>query len=468
VARTFSSWRPGRFTRRAGLRAGLSGALAAPLGREAAAVAAAVGAAQEQAAVGGVLGVAAAVVCGRPVRPTPGRPEGPAGPTGAARPASPDGPTEPTGATRATGGRPGGSGARRYTPAGRAGRIVLGAGIGLATRALWPVASKEPAAVAPHRQWAGLEPAPDGTGLGIVVNSGAGPDRGRPDDPATVLAEELPGAEVVVLDDPAQLTEELVRLARSGCRALGVAGGDGSINTAASVALDHGLPLAVVPAGTLNHLARDLGVSTVADTVTAVRAGTAIEVDVARIAGRPFLNTASFGSYVEIVDARQQLEHRVGKWPALAVAVARTLRHGSPVRVAIDGRTRELWAVFIGNCRYQPAGMAPTWRDRFDDGLLDVRVADASRPFSRARLVAAALTGRLHRSPVLEAWTTTNLRVKGLDGPVRLARDGETFAGTDAFDVVKRGDRLAIYSPHPAPAALGGAAPGARSTSRPA
>ncbi|HEY8544862.1 MAG TPA: diacylglycerol kinase family protein, partial [Acidimicrobiales bacterium] len=236
----------------------------------------------------------------------------------------------------------------------------------------------------------------------------------------------------------------------SGVRALGVAGGDGSINTAADVALEHRLPLAVVPAGTLNHLARDLGVETVDDAVTAIRAGTAIEVDVARIAGRPFLNTASFGSYTEIVDAREQLESRVGKWPALAVAVARVLRHGTPCRVEVDGEPQHLWAVFIGNCTYQPAGMAPTWRDRLDDGRLDVRVADAGHPFSRTRLVLAAVTGRLHRSPLLRSWSATGLHVRSLDGPLRLARDGETFDGGTELDITKSGERLAIYAPRPA------------------
>jgi undecaprenyl-diphosphatase len=392
--------RVGRFTRRAGLRAALAAGLAAPWGREAALAAAAAGSAQEQPAAGVVLGVGAALSLAR---------------------------------------RP-----------GAAGRALLGVGLGLATRAMWPVASKEPAAVAPHREWAGLDPAPDGRGLGVVVNPGAGSSRNSGDDPAKVLAEELPGAEVVVLDDPADLPDELHRLARGGARALGVAGGDGSINTAAAVALHHGLPLAVVPAGTLNHLARDLGVETVDDAVAAVRAGTAIEVDVARIAGRPFLNTASFGSYTEIVDAREQLEAQVGKWPAMAVAVARVLRHGTPCRVVIDGDHQDLWAVFIGNCRYLPAGMAPTWRERLDDGRLDVRVAAAGHPFSRARLVAAAVTGRLHRSPLLRTWTATNLRVRSLDGPMRLARDGETFDGDVEFDITKSGERLAIYTPRPA------------------
>ncbi len=320
--------------------------------------------------------------------------------------------------------------------------------VGLATRAVWSVASKEPASVSPHRTWTGLDPSPTGSGVGIVVNPGAGAGKRGP-DPAEVLRKALPDAEVVELDDPSDLPDQLRRLAGSGIRALGIAGGDGSINTAAGIALEHRLPLVVVPAGTLNHLARDLGVETVEDAVDAVRAGHAIEIDVGRIAGRPFLNTASFGSYVEIVDAREELERRIGKWPAMVVALARVLRHGEALEVDIDGERQRLWVAFVGNCRYQPDGMAPTWRDRLDDGLLDIRLADAGQPFCRLRLVLAAATGRLGRSPVFRTWRTTNMHIQSTDGPLRLARDGETFDATAEFDILKNGDRLAVYTPNP-------------------
>ena len=232
-----------------------------------------------------------------------------------------------------------------------------------------------------------------------------------------------------------------------GCRAIGVAGGDGSINAAAAVAIEHRLPLVVVPAGTLNHLARDLGVETIDDAVDAVRTGHAAEIDVGWIAGQPFLNTASFGSYVELVDAREELEGRIGKWPALGVALVRVLRHGTPVDVEIDGDRRSLWLAFVGNCCYLPDGMAPTWRERLDDGQLDVRIVDASHPFSRTRLVVAVLTGTLRRSRVFSTWRSTSFTVASADGPLRLARDGETFDGAESFEIAKNGARLAVFTP---------------------
>ena len=328
-------------------------------------------------------------------------------------------------------------------------RLAVGAGIGLATRLVWQVAPKSAAAVRPHRTLSQLAASHDGAGVGIVVNCGAGPAVGRPVGmPGAVLRAALPAATVVELVDGEVLVEVLGRLADGGCRAIGVAGGDGSINAAAGVAIERGLPLVAVPAGTLNHLARDLGVETVDDAVDALRAGQASVIDVGWVAGRPFLNTASFGSYVELVDAREELEGRIGKWPAMVVALARVLRRGTPVEVELDGELRSLWLVFVGNCRYLPDGMAPTWRERLDDGQLDVRVVDASHPFCRTRLLLAALTGTLRRTRVFETWQTTGLRVRSADGPLRLARDGETFDGAADFEITKDGTHLAVFTPH--------------------
>lgn len=322
--------------------------------------------------------------------------------------------------------------------------VALGGAAAFATRAVWPVAPDEPAEVRSSRR-VDLEPLPAGEGLTVVVNPAAGSAQQELIDE---LGRLLPAARLVALDDPGELVEALERAASApGTRALGVAGGDGTINAAAGVAAAHGIPLSVVPAGTLNHLARDLGVVTVDDVAAAVEAGTVIEVDLPAIDGRRFVNTASFGSYAELVDAREALEERLGKWPAMLVALVRVLRRGSPVEVELDGRRRLLWMIFVGNCRYRPAGFAPTWRERLDDGELDVRVVDAGHPWCRTRLVLALLTGQLGRSAVYEHWRTTALVARSAGEPLRLACDGETFdASGPEVVIAKDGHRVAVFS----------------------
>ncbi|MEO7804987.1 MAG: diacylglycerol kinase family protein, partial [Actinomycetota bacterium] len=223
--------------------------------------------------------------------------------------------------------------------------------------------------------------------------------------------------------------------------------GDGSVNCGAEVALKHDLPYAVVPGGTFNHLAGALGITSIEEATRAITEGRTAAMDVGSIDGKPFFNTASIGVYVELVEARERLESTIGKWPAVIVALVTVLRQGTPLRVEIDGVPRTIWMIFIGNCRYRPEGFAPSWRERLDDGTLDIRIVNGSEPWSRTRLVLAVMTGQLGRSRVYEAKTVKQIEIKSLEGPLRLARDGETFDGSDSFVVAKYNGRLLIYVP---------------------
>ena len=219
------------------------------------------------------------------------------------------------------------------------------------------------------------------------------------------------------------------------------------MNAGAGIANEQDKPLMVVPSGTLNHLARDLGLASPTDAINAVRKGQTADVDLAMIDGRPFLNTASFGSYVDLVDARERLERVIGKWPAVVIALWRVLRHSRPVAVEIDGSPMRVWMIFIGNCRYHPSGFTPSWRERLDDGELDVRIVEGDSPWSRTRLIASVLTGRLGRCRVYTQRRAKSVRVRSLEGPLRLARDGETFDGSDEFEIRKCDRPLPIYVP---------------------
>ncbi|MEA2461473.1 MAG: hypothetical protein QOH90_1650 [Actinomycetota bacterium] len=326
---------------------------------------------------------------------------------------------------------------------------MLGAGLAVAGRSLWPVAPHEPPEARTIVTRTQTDPSPTGKGLSIAVNLAAGSRWGP--DVARELREALPDAKVIEVDiDEGDELRKTLDEAAEESLALGVSGGDGSINTAAQVAVDASKPLVVVPSGTLNHLARDLGVASIDDAVAAVKDGQAIALDVATIDGLAFLNTASFGSYVELVDAREQLEGKIGKWPAVLVALVRTLRHSRPVEVEIDGRVVRVWLAFIGNCEYHPSGFAPSWRERLDDGKLDVRLVDGSDPWARARLILSVLTGTLGNSRVYKQYLVDELHVRTLEGRLRLARDGETFEGSEDFYVRKHPQKLAVYVPEEA------------------
>ena len=326
---------------------------------------------------------------------------------------------------------------------------AIAAGLALASTKVWPV-SPRLGATAP-RLWLPekAEPNPDGTGLTIVINTASGAD--GDETGADNLKELLPGAKVVEVepDNGDEIRKALDIAVQEGAVALGISGGDGSINTAAQVAIEADRPLMVVPGGTFNHLAQAVGIESLEEAVTAVKNGDAVGVDVATIGGHVFLNTASFGSYVELVDTRQRLEERIGKWPAMVVALIRVLRHSEPIEVEIDGVRKIVWMAFLGNCRYHPSGVAPSWRERLDDGLLDVRYVSGDQPFARTRLILAVLTGRLGRSKVYSQSCVETVRLRGIEGPLRLARDGETFDGPEDVVVEKLARRLVVFASHP-------------------
>jgi len=191
---------------------------------------------------------------------------------------------------------------------------AIGVGMAVLGKGMWPVKPWGPALTA-----AGDAPALlGGAGLTVVVNNRSGSSDGA----AGSIGTALPDAKVVEWDTSA----DLAGLIGDGVIALGVAGGDGTVASVAQVAHHRRLPLAVFPTGTLNHFAKALGLDKDADTVAAVESGTAGMVDLATIDGTAFLNTASIGGYPEMVSRRDRYSHRMGKWPATAYALLRTLR----------------------------------------------------------------------------------------------------------------------------------------------
>jgi diacylglycerol kinase family enzyme/membrane-associated phospholipid phosphatase len=329
-----------------------------------------------------------------------------------------------------------------HFPSDVAAGFAIGACAGLLTVRWWPLRQAEPAAASRPRREAPASPA--GDGLALVLNCGSGT---ASDELAAYLAGELPDASIEVAREGGDLPA-LLEKAAGRARILGVAGGDGSVQLAAGLAADKGLPLLVIPAGTFNHFATDLGVRSAADALTALRAGDSVLVDLALAGQRTFLNTASTGVYVDLVRAREELEERLGKWPAVVVALVRVLRSSQPQVLVVDGRRRRVWLLFAGNCRYEPEGAAPSYRPDLRDGQLDIRMVDGSQPLARARLIAAVAMGTLARSRVYRTWTASELAIRTQDGsPVELSTDGEVVTGDPAVTLRKRRDPLLVYRP---------------------
>ncbi|HET7312583.1 MAG TPA: phosphatase PAP2 family protein [Mycobacteriales bacterium] len=323
---------------------------------------------------------------------------------------------------------------------------AIGAGTAVALRRAWPVVPERPATTrASTRETPDVG---DGAGLVVVINNDAGSGAAEPIK--QLVSERLPAAEVVVAEDGDDVVKCLHEAAHRA-QVLGVAGGDGTVASAATVAVDEDVPLAVFPAGTLNHFAHELGIESPDDTIDALQAGAAAEVVLASAAedgeSLLFLNTFSLGVYPELVQRRERRERWLGKWVALGVALVEVLHRAEPLELEVDGERRVVWLLFAGNGRYHPPGFAPSWRERLDDDCVDVRIIDADKPLGRSRLVLAVLSGTLGRCRVYEERVVDRMRIRLPGEDERMARDGETHTAPRELLLRPASRRLVVFRP---------------------
>lgn len=126
--------------------------------------------------------------------------------------------------------------------------------------------------------------------------------------------------------DPEELQAGVRRAIEDGATRIAVAGGDGTVATAAGELTGSGVELAVVPAGTLNHFARSFGISTSVEKALEIAAsGESQHVDVGFVNNRIFLNTSSVGAYVDFVHERERHRPALGYYLASGVAAAKVL-----------------------------------------------------------------------------------------------------------------------------------------------
>ena len=256
--------------------------------------------------------------------------------------------------------------------------------------------------------------------------------------------------------EPDAIASMVKQVVAEGARRVLVAGGDGTIATAAAALLESPAELAVLPGGRLNHFARDLGISTVPSEAVMLASGDESRgVDVGMVNGRIFLNTSSVGVYVRFVRIRERLEPRLGYRVASALAALRILFtvRLMGVEVVVEGRTRfyRTPLVFIG---VGERGLQlPSLGQRVPGGRRGLHVM-VVRGRSKARLLALGLSAvargmdSTSRTPEFDSFIVDGLRID-MRGMGTVAVDGE-IAMLDAplaFELKR--DALTVVCPLP-------------------
>ncbi|HXV24297.1 MAG TPA: lipid kinase [Alphaproteobacteria bacterium] len=200
------------------------------------------------------------------------------------------------------------------------------------------------------------------------------------------------------IGDPAEIPK-LIRAHRGRINLVVLGGGDGTMNAACGAILELGVPMAILPLGTANDLARTLGIPTELDQACAIAAnGAARRIDLGLANGKHFFNVASIGLSAAVARTIDPGTKRRFGAAGYALAVMRELKEHRPFRAWIDcdGRRLRLRSIQIavGNGRHYGGGLTVVEDAAIDDHLLDLySIAPAS--MLRLMLLAPALrTGR--------------------------------------------------------------------------
>jgi diacylglycerol kinase family enzyme len=237
-----------------------------------------------------------------------------------------------------------------------------------------------------------------------------------------------------------------------------VGGGDGSIRTVAGVLAGSEVPLGILPLGTLNHFAKDLGIPLDLDGAVGVIAkGHIAAVDAAEVNGRVFINNSSLGLYPDIVLDRERQRRRLGrgKWRALVAASLHAARR-YPVlslKIDLDGQAfhRRSAFVFIGNNEYRMEGFEIGERPALDRGRLSLYVTQRTGRFGLLRLALRALLRRLRQARDFDMLTAPSLVVETRHSHMRVATDGEVTLMETPLHYRIRPGALRVIVPEPAP-----------------
>jgi diacylglycerol kinase family enzyme len=293
--------------------------------------------------------------------------------------------------------------------------------------------------------------------IAVLLNGRAGScDVGA----ATALIEKLGaehgvGVEVIAFGEGSDLTGLARAAVESGATIVAGGGGDGTINAVASALVGTDVALGILPLGTLNHFAKDLGIPLkLEDAIQALFRGDTVKVDVAEINGKIFLNNSSLGLYPRIVRQREAHQKRgLPKWFAFLRALFYVARNYSSLylRLKVDDARSEVQRtpfIFIGNNRYELAGLDIGKRNSLAGAHLWVcKAPDATRA-GLLRLTLRALAGRL-KDQDLEATEAEQAWIETHSPNIHVSTDGEVLTLKGPLHYRIRPQALKVVVPQP-------------------
>jgi diacylglycerol kinase family enzyme len=257
--------------------------------------------------------------------------------------------------------------------------------------------------------------------------------------------------------EPGDMENRLRQAIDKGTKRILVAGGDGTIATAAALVAKKDIELAILPGGTLNHFAKDHGIPTdLGKAAIAAGTGQVVRADIGYLNDCVFLNTSSLGAYVTFVRERERLEKHLGYSIASVIAFAKMMMEIRTFSVTLEvegkSKTYRTSLVFIGVGERELK--VPTLGNRVKNGRrgLHVMIVQGRRP---ARLFALALAGitkgrhEAEKLPEFDDFIVDSVRIDLTRPTATIGLDGELKRFTAPLDYHIERDalRLVVAAP---------------------
>ena len=312
----------------------------------------------------------------------------------------------------------------------------------------------------------GREPRPLAVGrVAVLLNASAGAfHKTHAEDVRSTLekafAQHNVTAEIHFIESDGLRTAAETALASAKCRdidAVVIGGGDGSVRTLAGLLAETDIPLGVLPLGTLNHFAKDLGIPLDIDAAAAtIAAGHTRLVDLGEVNDETFVNTSSIGIYPYMVVDRER-RRRAGpkgtKWVAMVPAFFRMLRQFPRRRlhIAAGGLARPYRTpcLFVGNNEYSTELFALGRRTHLDKGALWFYVVKPRNPLEFFWMVCRLCFGRLDQARDLDTFELGAAEINAKTSRLPVALDGDVITMPSPLRYRSRPRALRVIVPEP-------------------
>lgn len=291
--------------------------------------------------------------------------------------------------------------------------------------------------------------------IAVVLNASSG--HGEATKVAARLQEIFGAAgretQITLAGSGGELRSAVREAVEAGCDTLVAGGGDGTINTAASAVVGREITLGVLPLGTLNHFAKDLGIPLdLEQAAKIILEGAWCRVDIGEVNGRFFLNNSSLGAYPAIVRLRERYRASFpGKWIAAFWAALTVMRRNPfmAVKLHVEGQEmiRRTPLLLVANNEYRTTGIHAGTRESIARGRLALYVLNAEGRPGLLRLALKTILEGAERVKELDLFTVDEVAVETRRRRAQVALDGEVLTLESPLHYQIRPAALRVHVP---------------------